>query len=366
MTLAKRVFANRTVQHNPHALDRSTNAIDLFAGAGGLSLGLHLAGWNVITAIESDRWAVATYKQNFPDASVIDKDVRKVDFSQFQGIDLVAGGPPCQPFSVAGKQLSQADSRDIVPEFIRAVREAKPKAFLMENVPGLQTAKHQPYAKWVIQQFKALGYSVQVGVLDAASYGVAQHRERIFFIGVPKGTPFAFPDKTHGPCTSQPYVASGRELADVHEDEPNTAKVFYAKKPVLRPSPWAGMLVNGGGRPINLKKPSPTIPASAGGNRTHILDPNGILLDYHRYLMAGGQPRVGRVEGVRRLTIVESALLQSFPERFILLGPKTARYRQVGNAVPPLLAKAVAEAVYNALFAPERLQGVATQLELAL
>ncbi|HEY9874510.1 MAG TPA: DNA cytosine methyltransferase [Candidatus Obscuribacterales bacterium] len=365
MAIAKG-FLSRTVKHNSHKKDCSARAIDLFAGAGGLSLGLHMAGWNVETAIEVDKWAVTTYKQNFPAASVIDKDVCQLDFTQFQGIDLVAGGPPCQPFSVAGKQLSQADPRDLVPEFIRAVREIRPKAFLMENVPGLQTEKHQHYAKSVVQQLEALGYSVHVDVLDAASYGVPQHRERIFFVGLPEGTRFAFPDKTHRPGTLRSYVASWLALVDVPEDEPNTAKVSYAKKPVLRPSPWAGMLVNGGGRPLNLNKPSPTIPATAGGNRTHIVDPDAVLLEYHRYLMAGGQPRSGTVEGVRRLTIRESARLQSFPDSFVFIGPKTARYRQVGNAVPPLLAQAVGEAIYSALVTSNSPQFEARQLELNL
>lgn len=358
---------SRTVQHNSQLKNCSARAIDIFAGAGGLSLGLHMAGWDVQIAIEVDQWAVATYKQNFPDASVINKDVCQIDFTQFQGVDLVAGGPPCQPFSVAGKQLSKADPRDMVPEFIRAVREIRPRAFLMENVSGLQTEKHQHYVHWIIQQFKALGYSVHSAVLDAASYGVPQHRDRIFFVGVPKDTWFAFPKKTHGLGTACPYLGSRLVLADVPEDEPNTAKVTYAKKPVLRPSPWAGMLVNGGGRPINLDEPSPTIPATAGGNRTHIIDPNGILLEYHRYLMAGGKPRSGRVEGVRRLTVRESARLQSFPDSFVFLGTKTARYRQVGNAVPPLLAQAVGAAIYKALFAPnEGKQEEAIQLELDL
>ena len=114
----------------------SPTAIDLFSGAGGLSLGLHQTGWNVVAAVESDPWCVATYKRNFGETD-ISADVRGVDFSRFEGIDLVAGGPPCQPFSVAGKQLAKADPRDMMPQFVRAVREARPRAFLLENVAGL-------------------------------------------------------------------------------------------------------------------------------------------------------------------------------------------------------------------------------------
>lgn len=343
---------------------RKPKAINLFAGAGGLSMGLHMAGWEIIAAVERDDTTASTYEHNFPGTAVIRADTRTLDFEQFRGIDLVAGGPPCQPFSVAGKQLSRADPRDMVPEFIRAVREARPQAFVMENVPGLVTARHRHYMGWVVDQFEALGYSVYVDVLDSASYGVPQHRKRVFLVGLPIGAIFAFPEPTHGPGTPHPYVAAREALADAPTDEPNRARVFYAKKPVLRPSPWAGMLLNGKGRPMNLDEPAPTIPASAGGNRTHIVDPGGVLLEYHRHLMAGGRPRSGEVEGVRRLTIRESARLQSFPDSFAFVGPRTARYRQVGNAVPSLLAKAVGEAVYDALFRPERIKPGAVQFRL--
>ncbi len=323
-------------------------AIDLFAGAGGLTLGLQMAGWDVMAAVELDKWASATHKANFPDTYVL-ADVCDVDFRQFIGIDLVAGGPPCQPFSVAGKQLASADPRDMVPQFIRAVYEAKPKAFLMENVPGLLTSRHIAYTQQVIEQLESLGYQVYVKQLAAADYGVPQNRERVFFMGVCTNINFVFPAPTHGPAGGKPYVSARQALKDVPECEPNRAIVTYAKKPVLRRSPWAGMLVNGQGRPINLDEPSQTIPATAGGNRTHIVDPERILLEYHRYLMAGGTPRSGIVEGVRRLNVRESARLQSFPDTFAFLGKKTKQYTQVGNAVPPLLARAIGKAVYSAL-----------------
>ena len=324
---------------------KKLKAIELFTGAGGLSLGLHLSGWNITTAIEFDARSIATYKQNFPNTDIVQSDVRDIDFTKYLGIDLVAGGPPCQPFSVAGKQLASEDSRDMVPEFIRAIRESRPRTFLMENVAGLLTKKHQLYTAWIISQFQALGYTVHVSLLDAASYGVAQHRKRVFFIGVQKDASYTFPLPSHGLDSQKPFVSASQALVDVPFDEPNNAKVTYAKRPILRPSPWAGMLVNGKGRPINLNEPSRTIPASAGGNRTHILDPNGVLLDYHKYLKNGGKPRSGIVKGVRRLTVRESARLQSFPDTFHFIGSRSHQYKQVGNAVPPLLAKVVGESL---------------------
>lgn len=328
---------------------KSLSAIELFSGAGGLSLGLHMAGWNLITAIENDPKIVETYKHNLSTPNIINADIREIEFSEYHGIDLVAGGPPCQPFSVAGKQLANDDSRDMVPEFIRAVKEASPTVFLMENVPGLLTKKHQQYTTWIINQFQLLGYDVHVKLLNAASFGVAQNRKRVFFIGTKHGYSYSFPTPTHGLGTPNPLVSTAQILENVPFDMPNNAKVTYAKRPIMRRSPWAGMLVNGKGRPINLNQPSPTIPATAGGNRTHIIDPNGVLFKYHKHLMNGGEPRSGEVADVRRLTVRESARLQSFPDQFQFIGPRTKQYRQVGNAVPPLLAKAVGVSLISCL-----------------
>jgi DNA (cytosine-5)-methyltransferase 1 len=326
-------------------------AIDLFSGAGGLSSGLEASGWKMVASFELDSEACITYKKNFPEAELHSVDVQSVDFKKYKGVDLVAGGPPCQPFSVAGKQLATKDPRNMVPQFVRAVREIKPKAFLMENVAGLLTAKHRGYSVNVASSLEELGYKVFVKVLCAYDYGVPQRRNRVFFVGIRKGEfgSFGYPLPTHGENAVRPYVTSGEALLNVPEDTPNNAKVTYAKKPVLRPSPYAGMLVNGQGRPINLNGPCHTIPATAGGNRTHIVDENGVLVDYHQSLMAGALPREGQVEGVRRLTVRESARIQSFADDFIFTGKRSAQYRLVGNAVPPLLAKAVGKAVHDSL-----------------
>jgi DNA (cytosine-5)-methyltransferase 1 len=314
--------------------------VDLFAGAGGLSLGLEMAGWKTELAVEFDKTACATYRRNFDDVQVIDKDVRGVDWSHLRGnIDLVAGGPPCQPFSVAGNQKANTDSRDMLPEFVRAVSEIEPEMFLMENVAGLASKRHLPYLQKNIALLEKLGYNVNFKVLNAANFGVPQERLRVFVIGSKRELP-KFPDATHG-TRDRTFVSANEALQLAAKDDPNQAIVTFAKKPVLRPSPWAGMLVNGGGRPIDLTQPSQTIPASAGGNRTHIVDNDGILLDYHSHLQSGGTPRNGLVKGVRRLTARESASLQSFPNTFEFEGKRSSQYRQIGNAVPPLLARAV-------------------------
>lgn len=329
--------------------ESSWSCIDLFSGAGGLSIGLKQAGWRPVFALDCDSAAAATYKANFPGIPFFEGDVRKIDFTQWKGkVRLVAGGPPCQPFSVAGSQRAQADIRDMIPEFVRAVREVEPEVFLMENVAGLTTSRHRIYLENVKATLQSLGYEVRQAVLNAADYGVPQKRMRLILVGA-RQEEFTFPRPTHGARGRRGYVTAEEQLHDVPQDEPNKAIVTYAKKPVLRPSPWAGMLVNGGGRPINLSGPSHTIPASAGGNRTHILDPNGILADYHSYLMDGGRPRSGKVKGVRRLTVRESARLQTFPDEFVFKGKRSAMYRQVGNAVPPTLAAAVAKVLRRQL-----------------
>jgi DNA (cytosine-5)-methyltransferase 1 len=328
------------------------DAIDLFSGAGGLSLGLKNAGWNVQAAVEFDRTAIQTHEENFSNVRHIGDDVRDVCFKQFDDIDLVAGGPPCQPFSVSGKRLGTFDVRDMVPEFVRAVSEARPKAFLMENVAGLKAAKFNSYLEARILDLYELGYTVFSRVLTASDYGVAQNRQRLFLVGIRSDAQknvFSFPVATHGPSTKVPYLTVREALKGVPQDTPNNAKVVFCKNPVLRSSPYAGMMFNGKGRPLNYEGLAHTIPASAGGNRTHILDPLGVTKAYHAELMAGGKPRVGQLGEVRRLTVRESARLQSFPDDFKFLGRQSARYSQVGNAVPPKLAAAVVESVRIAI-----------------
>lgn len=321
------------------------NAIDLFAGAGGLSLGLKLAGVNVAAALDNSSDALATHALNFSNSIHVVDDATGVDFSSFKGIDIVAGGPPCQPFSVSGKQLGEKDSRDLVPTFLRAVEEIRPKAFLMENVAGLNSPRFRPYLDRQIEGFRSLGYAVVDGVLDSADFGVAQHRLRLFVVGIRGDRAFELPTPTHGPTTRKPYVSAKMALRDCPDDEPNTAKVVYCKNPVLRRQWNAGMLLNGKGRPLDLDQPAFTIPATAGGNRTHILDPTGVLRAYHRHLVDGGKPRVGMVPNCRRLTVRESARIQSFPDDFVFVGAKSKQYSQVGNAVPPKLAEAVVRAI---------------------
>jgi DNA (cytosine-5)-methyltransferase 1 len=317
-------------------------AIDLFAGAGGLSLGLQAAGFCVVAAVESDADACATYRSHHPTARVFDQDIATVDFRAMRGcFALVAGGPPCQPFSVGGKRLAADDPRNGVPQFLRAVAELAPAGVVMENVAGMATAGKRPYLLDIVGHLERLGYSTAWTVLQAADSGVAKTRQRLFIVAC-RGSVLPFPGPTHGRPGGRPHRPAGTVI-DVHRPvgQPNDAIVTYARRPSLRPGPYHGHLYNGGGRPIELARPAPTLLASMGGNKTPWVDTLGIVPQYHAHLMAGGPPREGRVPGARRITVEEAALVQGFPAGTAFAGQRSSRYRQVGNAVPPLLAEQV-------------------------
>jgi len=329
--------------------------LDLFSGAGGLSIGLERAGFRPQLAIDIHVDSCETYSQAFPGVEVLGKPIQEVKFAAYESIDLIAGGPPCQPFSSGGKRLADADPRDMVPQFIRAVREARPRAFLMENVPGLFGPSHRDYLTPVLRQLEELGYHLAGSdVLNAADYGVPQKRRRAFLVGFLDGSPFddrfSFPEPTHGPGRKQWHVPAGAVLSvDRIVGEANPSIVVYAKNPDLRPSPYDGHVYNGGGRPIDLEAPCHTILASAGGNKTHFIDTLGLVPKYHAYLKKAGKPKSGALKGARRITVEESALLQTFPKKMKFAGKRSSMYRQVGNAVPPLLAEAIGGRLKEAL-----------------
>lgn len=308
-------------------------AIDLFAGAGGLSLGLKASGIRSVMAVEIMADAAATYAAHSPDVELWRKDIRAIDFKPWRGVDIVVGGPPCQPFSIGGLRRGSSDQRDFIPEFVRAVLEVRPRAFIMENVPGL--ASFGPYLQSALAPLRGLFRVSPPQIVNAADYGVPQSRRRLIIIGTRDSDEFQL-----SPITGRRAVA-GDVLRAEPRGEPNKSKVIYAKRPDLRPNPYQGHLFNGGGRAIELDKPSPTILAAAGGNKTHFLDLADQIPAYHRHLLAGGEPRTGELIGARRLTVLESAALQSFPEQIVFAGSRSSQYTQVGNAVPPKLGEAI-------------------------
>lgn len=325
-------------------------ALDLFSGPGGLSLGMKLAGIEPIACVEKNKDAVATYDAHTPNAEHYRSDIRSISFERYRGtVDVVFGGPPCQPFSTGGLRRGTADSRNMFPEFIRTLKEVRPAAFLAENVPGLATPNRAHYLAELLQEFEALGFNLSWNVVLAADYGVPQKRRRLIIVGMKKGA-FWFPKPTHGPDTLKAHIASSTVIDKAKPfGEPPDCPVIYAKYPDPRRSPYAGQVYNGGGRPINLSAPCHTLLASAGGYKTHWIDTLDIAPDYSAHLMAGGAPREGAVPGARRMTLEESALIQTFPAGMWFAGSRSSQYTQVGDAVPPMLGQALGSALRQQL-----------------
>ncbi len=324
-------------------------ALDIFAGAGGLSIGLEQAGFEIAAGTEWDPDACETFAKAHPSADVVEGDVNAVDFRRWRGeVDVLVGGPPCQPWSTGGKRLGTDDPRDGWPAFLRALREIKPRAFIAENVAGFAGGARRHHFEALVDELTALRFHVAAAVLNAADFGVPQKRQRLLIVGV-RTNGFRFPDPSFGPGRAQPWRPVKTVIGSEPFGTPNPAIVTYARCPDLRPNPYDGHVYNGGGRPIDLARPAPTLLASMGGNKTPWIDTKGIVRKYHAHLMAGGAPRAGKVPGARRITVEEAALIQTFPAGMHFAGRRSSCYRQIGNAVPPVLAREVGAALLECL-----------------
>lgn len=340
-------------------------AISLFSGAGGMDVGFKNAGFNVIAANELDKHACETFRANHPDCKLIEGNIDSCGEELFtlKGIDVVFGGPPCQGFSVAGKMDPDDPRSKLIFSFCNIVERVKPKAFVMENVKALGSlSKFEDVRIKLLSRFQKAGYKTTIHILNSKDFGVPQARERVFFIGFKnkKSAVHIANFKRYlnrAPTLREVLIPLGKPGTE-HNNRICNAKVTLAAKPVLRKSPYAGMLFNGQGRPLNPDGWASTLPASMGGNRTPIIDDkhlynnnNSWVEEYHRNLMTGGKA-LGRHEApsyLRRLTINEAALLQTFPNNYIWCGPKSKVYSQIGNAVPCELAKVVASCVRDTL-----------------
>jgi DNA (cytosine-5)-methyltransferase 1 len=323
--------------------------LDLFCGAGGLSLGVEQAGFEIRVGAEWDPDACETFAKAHPSAEVWPGDVGVMDFRTLRGeVDVVIGGPPCQPWSSGGKRLGAADPRDGWPAFLRAIEQVRPAGFIAENVAGLAAGARRATFTALLAELRGLGFELNAGVLDAADHGVPQRRRRMFVVGSRAG-PVELPAPSHGPGGGRPWRSAGQVVGAEPIGTANRSVVTYARLPDLRPNPYDGHVYNGGGRPIDLDRPAPTLLASMGGNKTPWVDTLGVVVGYHAHLAAGGAPRAGCVAGARRITIAEAALLQSFPAGMHFSGRSSSCYRQIGNAVPPQLAAVIAARLAQAL-----------------
>jgi len=336
-------------------MDSKNRVVSLFTGAGGMDIGFHKAGFHTIWANDIDPYAVETFN-NYVGKSVAScGDLTRLSVPDSGSAELVIGGPPCQGFSVAGKMDPNDPRSQLVWDFLKVVDRVKPKAFVMENVKALAINKRfKDVRDGLIKKAQELGYETELHVLNSADFGVPQKRERMFLIGIRGGGKLSIePTTAETPVSVRSIL---EQLPKVGTEENNAlckAVITPARYPVLRKSPYSGMLFNGQGRPINLSKPSQTLPASMGGNRTPIIDqlsldnPNEIswVEEYHKGLMEGGPTAQVAPTRLRRLTVLEAQAIQTFPLDMKFSGSQSTQFRQIGNAVPCDLAYHVAKAV---------------------
>ncbi len=337
------------------------NCVSLYTGCGGLDFGFRDAGFNTIWANDIDPFALETYRNELlrresSIPQIVCGDIARADLPSRGAADVVMGGPPCQGFSVAGRMDPNDPRSRQVWEFFRIVETLNPAAFVMENVKALAANR-----RWAgtIQALEAkgesLGYKCRTMLLNAADFGVPQMRERMFLVGIkdrkmPKPIPATRRRSVREALADLPEFGTPGNNSLCH------AKVTAAKVPIMRKSPFAGMLFNGQGRPVDLDAPALTLPASMGGNRTPVIDQQSLIdgsepwvVGYHAHLTAGGVPVAKIPERLRRLTVEEAACLQGFPPGMIFSGSQCTKFRQIGNSVPPALAAAVARQLKQAL-----------------
>ncbi|MCX6116742.1 MAG: DNA cytosine methyltransferase [Proteobacteria bacterium] len=306
-------------------------SIEICAGGGGQALGLELAGFEHVALVENDSACCETLRFNRPHWNVVEQNVQDFSARQFKDVDLFAGGVPCPPFSVAGKQLGQQDERDLFQEALRLIEECEPNAVMLENVRGLLDPKFSEYRNAIANKLGVLGYTCDWKLLNASQFGVSQLRPRVILIALrpevsrhfswpePHGTP----PKTVGSLLLEQMKSRGWTGADQWRLMANSIAptiVGGSKKhggPDLGPTrarkAWAELGVNG----LSLANEAP--------------DPSFV--------------------GLPRLTVDMVSRIQGFPPSWTFVGKKTKAYRQVGNAFPPPVATAIGVQIAKALLA---------------
>ncbi len=365
--LPMRKFFAFTMQALKDILASNTiRTISLFSGAGGLDIGAIYAGAQIIWANDMKKEACESYALNIGE-HIHQGDINSFipHLAEFENVDLVIGGPPCQGFSVAGKMDEKDERSKLIWSYASVVEAVRPKAFIMENVKALAVLDRWASVRGeLLQKFQDLGYSVNFVVLNASDYDVPQARERVFFIGFKNGM-------TSSPDLLQmlrPYSKKAKTVREAlsvldkagegNNKSTCNARITLTHQPVLRKSAYAGMLFNGLGRPLKLDGYSATLPASMGGNKTPIIDEKA-LYDGETPWVEGYRDRVetnktiAKTEHVpsylRRMTVDEARVIQTFPLEYVFCGSQSAQYTQIGNAVPCNLSKAVCSMVIDVL-----------------
>ncbi len=303
--------------------------LELCAGAGGQALGLEQAGIEHVALVEWDRHACNTLRANRPQWNVIQGDIREFDASPFSGVDIVSGGLPCPPFSVAGKQLGDRDERNLFPAAVRIISETKPKAVMIENVRGILDAVFCDYRLHVEKQLTKLGYRCDWHLFNASDFGVPQLRPRVVFVAIRQELfeNFSWPAGNFG---LPPTV--GEVLYDlISANGWKGALIWKERANEIAPTIVGGSLKHGG----------PDLGPTRARKAWATLNVDGLGI--------GNEAPDRSFVGMPRLTLRMVARLQGFPDDWQFTGGKTAAYRQIGNAFPPPVARAVAERVRHSL-----------------
>lgn len=359
---------------------RQYNVIDLFCGCGGFSKGFEEAGFNVCFGIDMWKDATVTYQKNFPHAVVLNEDITNITGKDIlkktklkaSEIDVIIGGPPCQGFSVSGKRMIDDERNILYKSYVQIVSEIGPKVFVMENVPGLVRLFKGQVAKQVIEDFTSIGYTVKMQILSADNYGVPQQRKRVFFVGVRNdledaGIIYDYPTAGYGVGTNQAAWTCEDAISDldfVPDDHVVGENIEY-KLPVR--NEYQKMMRLGSKSVLNhsitihnarTKEIIAMVPD--GGNYKdlpeELRNTRKVHIAWTRmdskkpcFTIDTGHNHHFHYKENRVPTVRESARIQSFPDTFEFIGIKTSQLKQVGNAVPPLLAKAIGESITKVL-----------------
>ncbi len=314
----------------------SLSSVEICSGAGGQALGLELAGFHHSVLVEIEPAACRTLRLNRPNWNVVEGDLHSFDATPYKGVDLLAGGVPCPPFSKAGKQLGAGDDRDLFPQAIRLVDECRPRAVMLENVRGLLDAVFDDYRNKVEQQLKGLGYVPGWRLLNASDFGVSQLRPRVVFVGIRKDVADHF--EWPAPLSADPLTV-GELLHDL-----------------MAANGWPGA-------DLWSERANSIAPTLVGGSKKHGGPDLGPTRARRAWASLGVDGRGlwdsapdSEFVGMPRLTTQMTARIQGFPDEWQFAGRKTAAYRQIGNAFPPPVAQAVASQIRATLSAKRSLR----------
>lgn len=375
-------------------MNRQINSIELFSGAGGLAKGLELAGAHHKAFVEWNTDACKTLRVNYDPSIVYEGDVRNFNFMNYSGVDIIAGGPPCQPFSLGGKAKGSDDERDMFPYAVAAIRQLLPKAFIFENVKGLLRGSFAEYFKFTILQlqhpevkfdsenwhdnyatlkkivackeYQGITYDVQYKLVNAADYGVPQKRERVIIVGFRSdlNVKWDFPTPTHSEdallwqkyVTGEYWQRHRTANLDVSEKDAKILKAQLLNRYGMWPpehKPWQtirdavsslDLIADRSGAEFQYREGAKEYPGHTGS----LIDEPSKTIKAGAHGVPGGENMIKFNDGtVRYFSVAEAKRIQTFPDEYNIVGAWSEAMRQLGNAVPVELAKIVATTVIN-------------------